>query len=66
MNSAQIVNGTLNVNETVRLAEASLETLCQPLALHVRRIQSVPYDNFPAYHATTDATADRELVARPG
>jgi protoporphyrinogen oxidase len=32
VNSAQIVNSTLNVNETVRLAEASLETICGPLA----------------------------------
>jgi len=32
VNSAQIVNSTLNVNETVRLAEASLKTLCQPLS----------------------------------
>src|SRR5207253_4312681 len=31
VNSAQIVNSTLNVNETVRLAEASIETLCRPL-----------------------------------
>ena len=32
VNSAQIVNGTLNVNETVRLAESSLATLSQPLS----------------------------------
>ncbi len=31
VNSAQIVNGTLNVNETVRLAESSLRALCAPL-----------------------------------
>jgi protoporphyrinogen oxidase len=30
VNSAQIVNGTLNVNETVRLAESSLPELCHP------------------------------------
>lgn len=30
VNSSQIVNGTLNVNETLRLAEASLPTLTQP------------------------------------
>jgi protoporphyrinogen oxidase len=54
VNSAQIVNGTLNVNETVRLAEASLQTLCRPLPL--RRITPAP----------THVPADRELVARPG
>ena len=32
VNSSQIVNGTLNVNETVRLAEAALPTVLQPLA----------------------------------
>ena len=31
VNSAQIVNGTLNVNETVGLAESAVETLCRPL-----------------------------------
>ncbi len=32
VNSAQIVNGTLNVNETVRLAESSVEILCRDLS----------------------------------
>ena len=32
VNSAQIVNATLNVNETVRLAESSLDLLCRPVA----------------------------------
>lgn len=31
VNSAQIVNGTLNVNETVRLAELAADPLCEPL-----------------------------------
>lgn len=52
VNSSQIVNGTLNVNETVRLAEASLEMLKQPLS----RPPTPQHD----------ATSDRELVARPG
>jgi protoporphyrinogen oxidase len=51
VNSAQVVNGTLNVNETVRLAESSLDTLCAPMEQPT-----------PSYHAA----ADRELVARPG
>lgn len=54
VNSSQIVNGTLNVNETVRLAEESLDTICQPLP--VREIKSEsPYE-----------ASDRELVARLG
>ena len=32
VNSAHIVNGTLNVNETVRLANRAAATLCQPVA----------------------------------
>jgi protoporphyrinogen oxidase len=31
VNSSQIVNGTLNVNETIRLADAALPTVLQPL-----------------------------------
>lgn len=51
VNAAQIVNGTLNVNETVRLAEASIDAVCQPLdAPDVLNYESI----------------DRELVARPG
>jgi hypothetical protein len=50
VNSSQIVNGTLNVNETLRLAEASLPTLTQPLPpLDVSHVQT-----------------RRELVARSG
>ena len=52
VNSAQIVNGTLNVNETVRLAESSLDALCRPL--------SDPSLSGPE----TYGPADRELVAR--
>ena len=53
VNSAQIVNGTLNVNETVRLAESSIDLLCRPLS---RSFQP---------GATTNVSPDRELVARP-
>jgi protoporphyrinogen oxidase len=51
--SAQIVNGTLNVNETVRLAESNLDLLCQPL----------PVSTIP--NSTNYAQTNRELVARP-
>ncbi|MBW8883943.1 MAG: FAD-dependent oxidoreductase [Planctomycetia bacterium] len=61
VNSAQIVNSTLNVNETVRLAEASLETLCRPLDTHQVQCPQIR-SSTPNQHAT----ADRELVARPG
>jgi protoporphyrinogen oxidase len=53
VNSAQIVNSTLNVNETVRLAESSLDVICRPL----------PDSEIPGL--TTYAQANRELVARP-
>jgi protoporphyrinogen oxidase len=53
VNSAQIVNGTLNVNETLRLAESALEVLCRPLPVS---------DTTVARHNVPTA---RELVARP-
>jgi protoporphyrinogen oxidase len=59
VNSAQIVNGTLNVNETVRLAESSLETLSAPVT--DTRIRSETPSSFANYVA-----ANSELVARPG
>ena len=59
VNSAQIVNSTLNVNETVRLAEASLTTLCQPLP---QRQEGLLHD--VTLTPRTHATAARELVAR--
>lgn len=34
VNSSQIVHGTLNVNETVNLAENAIETLCKPASSH--------------------------------
>ena len=70
VNSAQIVNSTLNVNETVRLAESSLDALCRPLS------RDVPHETAKSLRThsptvspstlVTNATARRELVARPG
>jgi len=37
VNSAQIVNGTLNVNETVRLAQEAVERICSPVKRDVVR-----------------------------
>jgi len=51
VNSAQIVNGTLNVNETVRLAESTIDAICQPL--------------FHPSNSVSYGQTDRELVARP-
>jgi hypothetical protein len=62
VNSAQIVNGTLNVNETVRLAESALETLTQPLGRPSNTRQTKPRPANPRIHVQ----ADRELVARSG
>lgn len=50
VSSAQIVNGTLNVNETVRLAESAVAQLCEPLS---------------PVELRTHGTTDREPVARP-
>jgi protoporphyrinogen oxidase len=42
VNSSQIVNGTLNVNETVKLAEESLPIVCQPLPPPTRSVSEAP------------------------
>jgi protoporphyrinogen oxidase len=54
VNSAQIVNGTLNVNETIRLAESSVDEVCAPLVTEYQLDES------------QNAKTDGELVARPG
>jgi protoporphyrinogen oxidase len=56
VNSAHIVNGTLNVNETVRLAE---EALPQVLSHHPNTTADLETGSFD--HAETN----RQLVARP-
>jgi protoporphyrinogen oxidase len=53
VNSAQIVNSTLNVNQTVRLAEEAVDTLLAPLP----PVRSSKHHHDPA---------PRELVARLG
>lgn len=53
VNSSQIVNGTLNVNETVRLAEQSLAEICEPL------------QPLPPMVTTTNHASARQLIARP-
>jgi protoporphyrinogen oxidase len=68
VNSAQIVHGTLNVNETVRLAESAIAELAGPV-LNVQR----PPDQAlmaPEFESCTSKNlydqAAGELVARPG
>jgi protoporphyrinogen oxidase len=56
VNSSQIINGTLNVNETMRLAEASLASLCAPI--------ETTHPSLSTTHS--DDQAAGELVARPG
>jgi protoporphyrinogen oxidase len=76
VNSSQIVNGTLNVNETMRLAESSISALCRPLPsteLPGGRAQlsgrdegrSLPDEPLP-FTTFAHAQDARELVARPG
>jgi protoporphyrinogen oxidase len=50
VNSAQILNGTLNVNETVKLAESAVPLITAPLSPTIE---------------TTHDTAQRELIAGP-
>jgi protoporphyrinogen oxidase len=64
VNSSQIVNGTLNVNETVRLAESSIATLCKDIAESSPPANSLPVR--PLQSLATNAAAHRELVARLG
>jgi hypothetical protein len=52
VNSSQIVDGTLNVNETIRLAEESLPTLL-----------ATENPNEPQESPDAEASADRQLVA---
>jgi protoporphyrinogen oxidase len=69
VNSAQIVNSTLNVNETVRLAESSLERLCRPLVDSATRQTEERHRGRFLQNPLTPlnhVAADRELVARPG
>ncbi len=54
VNSSQIVNGTLNVNETIRLAESSLSTVLAPF----------PCSTTSQERSAHDAASNRELVAR--
>ena len=58
--SAQIVNGTLNVNECVRLAEESLPIVTSPLPLDRSLVGRGSPDPAPLQHET-----HRQLVTRP-
>jgi protoporphyrinogen oxidase len=59
VNSAHILKGNLNVNETIQIAEDAVSTVLAPtIAAPPRTPDSTPLDG------TTDDQADRELVAR--
>jgi len=56
VNGAQIVNGTFNVNETVRMAEHTVRRILMPDILSART---------GTIEAASNVAADRQLVARP-
>ena len=60
INSAQILKGNLNVNETIQVAEDAMRTVLAPA------LASAPTGNQiePAAHESNDVEAARELVAR--
>jgi len=65
VNSSQIVNGTLNVNETVRLAEAAIETVCQAgEATEIAEGTSGRCLQNSYSNPRTHVANDRELVTR--
>ncbi len=68
VSSAQIVNGTLNVNETVKLAEAAVPKLCEPLvkAPRSKTPQTLPLAFDLAQSEKLYDEAAGELIARPG
>ena len=76
VNSSQIINGTLNVNETMQLAESSISALCRPLPTTELRggsSQLSGRDEGRSLPARLEPLATfahaqdaRELIARPG
>jgi protoporphyrinogen oxidase len=70
VNSGQIVNSTLNVNETMRLAESAIERLCAPLAVcsrqEPRQIPRATVIESISPSPNSHVAAVRELIARPG
>jgi protoporphyrinogen oxidase len=49
VNSTQIVDGTLNVNETIRLAEAAAQRFAQPVVEGISQGQSLHHEFAPAH-----------------
>ena len=64
VNSAQIVNGTLNVNETVRLAEEAVGRICQPMIRNVSREMAGRQHGHSSQTRLNYVSDDRELMAR--
>jgi protoporphyrinogen oxidase len=60
INSAQILKGNLNVNETIQVAEDAMRTVLAPALASAPTINQIE----PAAHESNDVEAARELVAR--
>jgi protoporphyrinogen oxidase len=60
INSAQIVKGNLNVNETVQVAEDAMRAVLAPALASAPKLNQIE----PAAHESNDVEAARELVAR--
>jgi protoporphyrinogen oxidase len=67
INSAHILKGNLNVNETIQIAEEAMQTVLKPLLDSPSTLPPAASSQFelqPSTLLSTDVEADRELVAR--
>jgi protoporphyrinogen oxidase len=60
INSAQILKGNLNVNETIQVAEDAMRTVLAPALASAPKVNQIE----PAANESNDVEAARELVAR--
>jgi hypothetical protein len=60
VNSAQILKGNLNVNETVQVAEDAIRTVLAPALASAPTVNPIG----PVAHESKNVEAARELVAR--
>lgn len=68
VNSAHILKGNLNVNETIQIAEEALRGVLAPAIAAGRPAPLADVTNAPPQRFSQDSTheqADRELIARP-
>jgi hypothetical protein len=67
INSAHILKGNLNVNETIQIAEEAMQTVLKPLLDSPSMLPTAASSESelpPSTLLSTDVEADRELVAR--